>query len=47
LNGQLLDLPLGEELPPEDGREKLYISGDLYPIDTPVEQRKGVSTKNE
>ncbi|MEK4993286.1 phage portal protein [Paenibacillus sp. FSL H7-0918] len=36
-----------EELPPEDGGDKLYISGDLYPIDTPVEQRKGVSTKNE
>lgn len=36
-----------EELPPESGGDKLYISGDLYPIDTPVEQRKGVSTKNE
>ncbi|AIQ69544.1 phage portal protein [Paenibacillus graminis] len=36
-----------EELPPESGGEKLHISGDLYPIDTPVEHRKGVSTKNE
>ncbi|MEC0248896.1 phage portal protein [Paenibacillus chitinolyticus] len=34
-----------EELPPEPGGEKLYISGDLYPIDTPVEQRKGVKTE--
>lgn len=36
-----------EELPPESGGNKLHISGDLYPIDTPVEHRKGVSTKNE
>jgi HK97 family phage portal protein len=35
------------EQPPEPGGEKLYISGDLYPIDTPIEQRKGVNTKNE
>jgi len=33
-----------EELPPEPGGEMLYISGDLYPIDTPVDQRKGVKT---
>lgn len=31
------------EYPPEPGGEKLYISGDLYPIDTPIEQRKGGS----
>jgi HK97 family phage portal protein len=36
-----------EELPPENGGEKLYISGDLYPIETPIDQRKGVSTKDE
>lgn len=36
-----------EDHPPMPGGEKLYISGDLYPIETPVEQRKGVSTKNE
>lgn len=35
------------EQPPEKGGEKLYISGDLYPIDMPVEQRKGVKTNNE
>lgn len=29
-----------EELPPVEGGDKLYISGDLYPIDTPVDQRK-------
>ncbi|SDD27278.1 phage portal protein, HK97 family [Paenibacillus sp. UNCCL117] len=36
-----------EELPPEKGGEKLYISGDLYPIDTPVEQRKGVNKSEQ
>lgn len=35
------------EQPPEPGGDKLYISGDLYPIDTPIDQRKGVNTKNE
>lgn len=34
-----------EELPPEPGGEKLYLSGDLYPIDTPIEQRKGVKVE--
>lgn len=34
-----------EELPPKSGGEKLYLSGDLYPIDTPVEQRKGVKVE--
>ncbi|WP_080869193.1 phage portal protein [Aneurinibacillus migulanus] len=34
-----------EELPPEPGGEKLYLSGDLYPIDTPIENRKGVKTE--
>ncbi|MNW39629.1 Phage portal protein [compost metagenome] len=29
-----------EELPPEPGGDKLYISGDLYPIDMPVSERK-------
>lgn len=33
------------EQPPEPGGEKLYISGDLYPIDTPIEQRKGGENK--
>jgi HK97 family phage portal protein len=33
-----------EDLPPEGGMaDKLWISGDLYPIDFPVENRKGVS----
>jgi len=29
-----------EELPPEPGGDKLFISGDLYPIDLPVSERK-------
>lgn len=36
-----------EELPPDPNGDKLYISGDLYPIDLPVDQRKGVKTDNE
>lgn len=34
-----------EELPPEKDGDKLYISGDLYPIDTPIDQRRGVEKK--
>ncbi|KKC49528.1 portal protein [Paenibacillus sp. D9] len=30
------------EYPPEPAGDKLMISGDLYPIDTPIEQRRGV-----
>lgn len=29
-----------EELPPEPGGDKLFISGDLYPMDMPVSERK-------
>lgn len=29
-----------EELPPVEGGDKLYVSGDLYPIDMPVSERK-------
>ncbi|BAU27625.1 HK97 family phage portal protein [Aneurinibacillus soli] len=36
-----------EELPPEVGGEKLYISGDLYPIDTPPSERKGVKASEQ
>jgi HK97 family phage portal protein len=33
-----------EDLPPEPGGEKLYLSGDLYPIDMDPSLRKGVKT---
>ncbi|MBD1373722.1 phage portal protein [Hazenella sp. IB182357] len=33
-----------EELPPVEGGDQLYISGDLYPIDTPIEQRNSKTT---
>lgn len=38
-----------EELPPEEGGNVLLISGDLYPINMPPDQRagKGVSTTDE
>ncbi|WP_426450657.1 phage portal protein [Paenibacillus sp. S-38] len=34
-----------EELPPQAGGDKLFLSGDLYPLDTPLEARKGVKTE--
>ncbi|URN94565.1 MAG: phage portal protein [Candidatus Pristimantibacillus lignocellulolyticus] len=33
-----------EELPPEPGGNQLYISGDLYPLNTPVSERKSRKT---
>ncbi|MBA4544365.1 MULTISPECIES: phage portal protein [Thermoactinomyces] len=33
-----------EDLPPEPGGEKLYLSGDLYPIDMDPSLRKGVKS---
>ncbi|KZR60394.1 phage portal protein [Pseudobacillus badius] len=33
-----------EELPPMEAGDKLYISGDLYPIDAPLEERRGRGT---
>lgn len=35
-----------EDLPPDKAKQanKLWISGDLYPIDMPIEERKGTST---
>ncbi|WP_249716202.1 phage portal protein [Paenibacillus sp. J31TS4] len=41
------DVRAWEELPPEEGGDKLYLSGDLYPIDTPTELRKGVKKIEE
>lgn len=34
-----------EDLPPVEGGDVAMISGDLYPIDTPISERRGLSAK--
>ncbi|WP_411842177.1 phage portal protein [Salinicoccus sp. HZC-1] len=34
-----------EDLPPVEGGDVAMISGDLYPIDTPIEERRGLASK--
>lgn len=34
-----------EDLPPVEGGDVAMISGDLYPIDTPIEERRGLSAR--
>ncbi|MCY8916277.1 phage portal protein [Bacillus atrophaeus] len=37
----------GQPPDPDENANKLWISGDLYPIETPVSERKGGESKNE